>query len=76
VALVRAGMMPLEALQASTRDAAEFMGRLATEGTVEEGKTWYCSKRTRWADIANTRRVAAVVLRGRLVSGPELQQLR
>jgi hypothetical protein len=34
VALVRAGMTPLEALQASTRNASEFIGRIADEGRV------------------------------------------
>jgi imidazolonepropionase-like amidohydrolase len=38
VELVRAGMTPLETLQASTRNASEFLGRLASEGTVEVGK--------------------------------------
>ena len=38
VALVRAGMTPLEALQATTRNPAEFLGRLAAEGTVQVGK--------------------------------------
>jgi len=38
VALVRAGMTPSEALEASTRSAAEFLGRLPEEGTVEVGK--------------------------------------
>jgi cytosine/adenosine deaminase-related metal-dependent hydrolase len=78
VALVRAGMTPLEALQASTRNAAEFNGRLADEGTVEVGKKarLVLLEADPLADIANTRRVAAVVLRGRLLSGAELQRLR
>jgi imidazolonepropionase-like amidohydrolase len=78
VALVRAGMTPLEALQASTRNAAEFTGRLADEGTVEAGKkaNFVLLEANPLADIANTRRVAAVVLNGRLISGAELQRLR
>jgi imidazolonepropionase-like amidohydrolase len=78
VALVRAGMTPLEALQASTRNAAEFSGRLAGEGTVEVGKKarLVLLEADPLADIANTRRVAAVVLDGRLISGAELQRLR
>jgi hypothetical protein len=78
VALARAGMTPLEALQASTRSAAEFMGRLADEGTVEVGKkaNVVLLEADPLADITNTRRVAAVVLRGRLISGAELQSLR
>jgi imidazolonepropionase-like amidohydrolase len=78
VALVRAGMTPLEALQASTRNAAEFSGRLADEGTVEVGKKarLVLLEADPLVDIANTRRVAAVVLGGRLISGAELQRLR
>jgi hypothetical protein len=78
VALVRAGMTPMEALQASTRNAAEFLGRLADEGTVEAGKKadLVLLEADPLADIGNTRRVAAVVLRGRLVSGTELRRLR
>lgn len=78
VALVRAGMTPLGALQASTRNAAEFLGRLDDEGTVEVGKkaNLVLLEADPLRDIANTRRVAAVVLGGRLISGSELQRLR
>jgi imidazolonepropionase-like amidohydrolase len=78
VALERASMSPLEALQASTRNVAEFMGRLADEGTVEVGKkaNLVLLDANPLTDVANTRRVAAVVLRGRLISGSELQRLR
>jgi imidazolonepropionase-like amidohydrolase len=78
VALVRAGMTPLEALQASTRDAAEFFGRLADEGTVEVGKKarLVLLEADPLTDITNTRRVAAVVLGARLISGSELQRFR
>ena len=78
VALVRAGMTPLEALQASTRNAAESLGRLAGEGTVEVGKkaNLVLLEADPLTDIANTRRVAAVVLGGRLIPGPETERLR
>ena len=77
-ALVRAGMTPLEALQASTRDPADFLGRLATEGTVQVGKraNLVLLDADPLADIANTRRVAAVVLRGKLISGSDLLSMR
>ena len=78
VELVRAGMTPLQALQAATRSPAEFLGRLATEGTVQIGKraNLVLLDGDPLADIANTRRVAAVVVAGRLISGPELQTVR
>jgi imidazolonepropionase-like amidohydrolase len=78
VALVRAGMTPLEALQASTRNAAEFVGRLTDEGTVEVGKkaNLVLLEADPLTNIANTRGVAAVVLGGQLISGAKLQRLR
>jgi hypothetical protein len=78
VALVHAGMTSTEALQASTRNAAEFIGRIADEGTVEVGKKarLVLLEADPLTDIANTRRVAAIVLGGRLISGAELQRLR
>jgi imidazolonepropionase-like amidohydrolase len=36
--LARAGLSPLRILQTVTLDAAEFLGRDGTLGTVEEGK--------------------------------------
>ena len=71
VALVRAGMTPLEAIQASTRNAAEFLRRLKDEGTVEVGKkaSLVLLEADPLTDIANTRRVSAVIVGGRLVSG-------
>jgi imidazolonepropionase-like amidohydrolase len=78
VELVRAGLPPMEALQIATRDAAEFLGRIATEGTVAVGRNanLVLLDADPLQDIANTRRVAAVVVRGRLISGSELQTLR
>jgi imidazolonepropionase-like amidohydrolase len=78
VELVRDGMTPSEALQAATRNPAEFLGRLATEGTVQVGKkaNLVLLEGDPLADIANTRQVAAVVVGGRLISGPEVQKIR
>ena len=78
VALVDAGMTSMEALQASTRSPAEFLGRLATEGTIEIGKraNLVLLDANPVLDISNTRRVAAVILNGRLIRGAELQNIR
>jgi hypothetical protein len=78
VALVGAGMTSMEALQAATRGPAEFLGRLATEGTVEVGKkaNLVLLDANPIADISNTRQVSAVILNGRLISGPNLQRIR
>jgi imidazolonepropionase-like amidohydrolase len=78
VALVRAGMTPLEALRTATRNPAEFLGRLATEGTAQVGKraNLVLLNADPLTDIANTRRIAAVVLRGKLISGSDLSSIR
>jgi imidazolonepropionase-like amidohydrolase len=78
VALVRAGMTPMAALQASTRSPAEFLGRLATDGTVQKGKlaNLVLLDADPLIDIANTRHVSAIVLGGRLLRGPELLAMR
>lgn len=57
-ALVRAGMTPWEALQAATRNAAEFTGHLTDEGTVEVGKkaNLVLLEADPLTDIANTPR--------------------
>ena len=78
VALVGAGMTPMEALQAATRSPAEFLGRLATEGTVEVGKkaNLVLLDANPLADISNTRHVAAVMRNGQLIQGSDLQRIR
>jgi imidazolonepropionase-like amidohydrolase len=78
VALVAAGATSMEALQAATRSPAEFLGRLATEGTAEVGKkaNLVLLDANPIADISNTRTVSAVILTGRLIRGADLQTLR
>ena len=66
--LVDAGLSPLAALQAATRNAAEFMGQLDHRGTIEVGKTadLVLLDKDPLADIHNTRSIQAVVLSGKL----------
>jgi len=66
--LVDAGLPPLAALQAATRNAAEFMGQLDRRGTIEVGKTadLVLLDKDPLADIRNTRSIQAVVLSGKL----------
>jgi amidohydrolase family protein len=73
VALVRAGLTSAEALEAATRAPAEFLGRLSTDGTIEIGKraNVVLLAGNPLEDIANTRRVAAVILRGRPLMAAE-----
>ena len=75
--LVQAGLTPLEALQAATRDPARFLGREDEQGTVTEGKRadLVLLDANPLRDIANTRRIHAVVLGGRLLRRSDLDAL-
>ncbi len=75
--LVEAGLSPLEALQAATRNAADAVGWGDDLGTVESGKLadLVLLDRDPLADIANTTRIAAVVANGRLLEDSELERL-
>ena len=67
--LVKSGLTPPEALRVATRDAAEVLGRLAETGTVEKGKRadLVILDADPLAEVANLRRISAVVLRGKLL---------
>ena len=61
--LVQSGLTPLAAIQAATIRPAEFMGKLDQYGSIEPGKA------ADLLDIANTKRISAVLLGGKLVNG-------
>jgi amidohydrolase family protein len=75
--LVKAGLTPMEALQAATRNPAAYLGKLDSLGTVERGKTadLVLLDANPLEDIRNTRRIAAVVIRGRLLAREDLDQM-
>jgi len=75
---VRAGLTPLQALQTATVNPALFFGKTAEWGSVAPGKVadLVVLRANPLADIANTRRVAAVVADGRYYSPRELDRLR
>ncbi len=75
--LVEAGLTPLEALQAATRNAAQAVGLGDELGTIEVGKhaDLVLLDADPLAAITNTTRIAAVVTNGRLLEKPELQGL-
>jgi len=77
VLLVRAGLTPMEALQAATRNPARFLGKLDSWGTIERGKLAdvVLLDANPLENIHNTRGIAAVVLGGRLIPRPELQTM-
>jgi hypothetical protein len=64
--LVRAGFTPMEALQAATQGAAQFLGREKELGTVEIGRTadLVLLSANPVEGIANTRKVWAVIRNG------------
>lgn len=75
--LVRAGLSPMSALQTVTRDAARYLGRERTMGTVTAGKVadLVVLDRNPLADIRNTQSIHAVVTRGRLIDAAERQRM-
>ena len=75
--LVRAGLTPLEALQTATINPAEFFGMQGALGTVEEGKVadLVLLDANPLENIANTKRIAAVIANGRLFDRAALKAL-
>jgi len=66
--MVSAGMTPMQVIVAATRNSAEFL-RIADAGTLQAGKSadFIVLDANPLDDIANTRRISAVVLRGAAV---------
>ena|SRR5689334_1010595 len=75
--LVRAGLTPLEALQTATINPAEFFGMQGALGTVEQGKVadLVLLNANPLENIANTKRIAAVIANGRLFDRAALNAL-
>ena len=71
------GMTPMEALASATRKPAEWLGLGDSVGTIAPGKVadLVVLDADPLADIRNTRRIAAVVLRGRLFQRRDLDAL-
>jgi len=74
--LVRAGLSPLEALAAATVRPAEFFSLQERMGTVDAGKLadLVLLDASPLADIANTKRIALVVSKGRVLDPDDLIQ--
>jgi imidazolonepropionase-like amidohydrolase len=72
--LTKAGFTPLEALQTATINPARFLGREASQGTVEVGKRadLVLLDADPLVDIRNTSGIAAVVIRGKLMTKPAI----
>jgi len=74
--LVKAGLSPMQALQAATKDPADFLGKGATQGTIEAGKSadLLLLDADPLEDVRNTRRIRAVILGGRLLDRSTLDK--
>jgi imidazolonepropionase-like amidohydrolase len=75
--LVQAGLTPMQALQAATKSPADFLGKTKTQGTVEPGKfaDLLLLDANPLDDIRNTKKIRAVVLRGKLLDRNDLDAL-
>ncbi len=75
--LVKAGLTPMAALQAATRQAAAFLGKLDSFGTLEKGKLadLVLLDANPLDNIENTQKIAAVVMGGKLLRAEALQEM-
>ncbi len=75
--LVQAGLSPMQALQAATRNPADFMGVIQKQGTVEVGKSadLLLLDANPLDDIRNTQKIRALVIRGKLLDRASLDDL-
>jgi imidazolonepropionase-like amidohydrolase len=73
----KAGFSPLEALQTATVNPARFLGREASQGTIQVGKRAdaVMLDADPTTDIRNIARIAAVVVRGRLVNQSSIERI-
>jgi imidazolonepropionase-like amidohydrolase len=75
--LVRAGYRPAEALRAATDGPARYLGAADSLGSIVPGQVadLVLLDADPLADIRNTRRIAAVILRGRVLDRARLDSL-
>lgn len=76
-ALTQAGLSPLQAIQAATINAARLLGREDTQGSIDVGKRadLVLLDADPLTDIRNTRRIAAVIVRGRVLEKADIDRL-
>ncbi|HYV96357.1 MAG TPA: amidohydrolase family protein [Gemmatimonadaceae bacterium] len=75
--LVAAGLSPFDALRAATSNAAEFLGEPGDKGTIAVGQKadLVLLDANPLTDIANSRKIAGVMLRGRWMSGADIASM-
>ncbi len=75
--LVKAGLSPMQALQAATKNPAEFLGKGKTQGTIEPGKAadLLLLDANPLEDIHNTQKIRALIVRGNVLDRAALDGL-
>ena len=75
--LVKAGLTPMEAIQAATKNPATFFGVNNSVGTIEKGKIadLVVLGANPLADINNTRKITAVFFDGKMFDRAELNRM-
>ena len=76
-ALTEAGLSPLQALQTATINPARLLGREKVQGTIEVSKRadLVLLAADPLTDIGNTRRIAAVVVRGKVLLSADVDRM-
>jgi imidazolonepropionase-like amidohydrolase len=76
--LAASGLSPLEVLQTTTLNAAEFLRREATMGSVEAGKNadLVLLDANPIDDVANLGKISAVISRGKYFSRAALEMMK
>jgi imidazolonepropionase-like amidohydrolase len=74
--LTQAGLSPMQALQAATKNPADFMGISQKQGTIEVGKNadLVLLDANPLDDIRNTEKIRSVVIHGKLLDRASLDQ--
>ena len=75
--LVEAGLTSMQALQAATKNPAEFLDKLHAQGTIETGKyaDLLLLDANPLEDIRNTQKIRALVIRGKLLGRTALNEM-
>jgi imidazolonepropionase-like amidohydrolase len=75
--LVKAGLTPMQALLAATRNPAEYFGELREQGTIEKGKiaNLILLDANPLDNITNTTRINAVIQNGKYLSRQDLDEI-
>ena len=75
--MASAGLTPLQVLQSTTRNVADFLNRQSTMGSVDEGKNadLVLLGANPITDAANLDKIDGVVLHGKYLSKAELEKM-